>query len=142
MIGFVSALTASLSVIILVVLAALIGFVESILPEAGLIKINDYKYRYIQENAFIEADLINKLVLQVEAMKLMKDVKSYQVNCQFGYNQSYRQASEIATYNYLAITDYLGGNVLVGNIGIIESKEGLNSCFIDINMKRKVKDEG
>jgi len=141
MIGFVSALTASLSVIILVVLAALIGFVESILPEAGLIKINDYKYRYIQENPFIETDLINKVVLEIESMKLLEDVKSYQVNCQFGYNQSYRQASEIATFNYLTITNYLGDNALVGNIGIVESKDGLNTCFIDINIKRKVKDE-
>tara|TARA_B110001469_G_C9275814_1_gene153279 strand:+ start:71 stop:499 length:429 start_codon:yes stop_codon:yes gene_type:complete len=141
MIGFVSALTASLSVIILVVLAALIGFVESILPETGLIKVNDYKYRYIQENPFIQEDLINKVLLEIESMKLLDDVKSYQVKCQFGYNQNYRQASEIATFNYLAITNYLGDNVLVGNIDIIESKEGLNTCFIDVNIKRKVKDE-
>ena len=60
MIGFVSAISASLAIIILVVISSLIGYVQSIMPAKGLIKIDELTYRYVMEGKFIEDKLIEE----------------------------------------------------------------------------------
>ena len=88
MIGFVSAISASLAIIILVVISSLIGYVQSIMPAKGLIKIDELKYRYVMEGKFIEDKLIEEVVVQIENAGLASRVVSYQTGCNYGTNIS------------------------------------------------------
>ncbi len=136
MIGFVSALSASLAIMVLVVLSALIGYVQSILPTTGLIRLDEYTYRYVQEDVYIEPRIIGEVILEIDLMGLTNDVVSYQVGCNHGFNQDSRQATEIATFNYLTINNYFDEKVKIGNIKVEEFPDGFNICYVDINMKR------
>lgn len=135
MIGFVSALSASLAIMVLVVLSALIGYVQSILPSTGMIKISENKYRYFQKTIYLDAPLINEVVLQVETLGMTNRVTSYQSGCDHGFNHSDRQAFEVSTYNYLTLNNYFGEKVKIGNINVMENIETFNTCYIDINLK-------
>lgn len=136
MIGFVSALSASLAIMVLVVLSALIGYVQSILPSSGMIKINEYKYRYFQTTIYLDAPLINEVVMQIEQLGMTNQVESYQSGCDFGFNHNDRQAFEVSTFNYLTLNNYFGEKVKIGNINVLENKETFNACYVDINLKQ------
>lgn len=135
MVGFVSAISAALAIIILVVMSALIGYVKSILPESGLIKIDENKYRYIQEEIYLTDKVIGEVELQLSQLGIAQRLKSYQVGCNYGFNMPERQAFEISTFNYLTINKYFDDAIEVGKIEIFKSQEGINTCYMDINLR-------
>ena len=108
MIGFVSAITASLAVIILVVISSLIGFVQSIMPSTGMVKISQVTYRYNQQTPYINEDILHDLVVTAEKMQISSRIKAFQIGCNYGFNASQYEMKHIATYNYIVINKYLG----------------------------------
>ncbi|TYL48406.1 hypothetical protein [Marinomonas sp. IMCC 4694] len=133
MIGFVSAISASLAIIILVVISALIGYVQSIMPAKGLIKINDLKYRYVMEGKFIENKLLEVIVIEIENAALSHRVVSYQTGCSYGFNTKKREMQEISTYNYLVLNQYFLNSMKIETTNNYETTEVLNTCYVDIN---------
>lgn len=136
MIGFVSALSASLAIIILVALAALIAYVNSILPAVGLIQVSETKYRYIQADTYTTPALLNDIVIKVDQLGLSPRVTSYQAGCNYGFNLEHRTADEVATYNYLTMGKFFGQTVKMGSIEMYQEKEKINACFVDINVTK------
>ncbi|ROV59503.1 hypothetical protein EGH82_13465 [Vibrio ponticus] len=134
MIGFVSAISSALAVIVLVVIATLIAFVQAIMPETGLVKINDEKYRYVMESSYVDANLIREVIMQSEVIDIDQRVISYQNGCNYGFNSTQRQMEEIGTFNYIKMTQYFADSVPVAPMFTIEESEMFNTCFIDINL--------
>jgi hypothetical protein len=135
MIGFVSAISASLAVIILVSLASLVAFVQSILPASGLVKINDNKYRYVMEGQFLKNDLIEEVVTQIYNHGLSARVETYQNGCNYGFNIDQQQSHQISTYNYIVMNGFFQESTPVLEIVEETEKSKINVCFIDINLK-------
>jgi len=135
MIGFVSAISASLAVIILVSLASLVAFVQSILPASGLVKINDNKYRYVMEGQFLKNDLIEEVVTQIYNHGLSTRVDNYQNGCNYGFNVDQQQSHQISTYNYIVMNGFFQESTPVLEIVEETEKSKINVCFIDINLK-------
>ncbi|WP_114764656.1 hypothetical protein [Vibrio rhodolitus] len=134
MIGFVSAISSALAVIVLVVIATLLAFVQAIMPTTGLVRINDVKYRYVMESSYIEPQLIREVILKTEVAGIDDRVISYQNGCTYGFNSSERQMTEISTYNYITMTQYFDDAIPVAPMYTIAEKEVFNTCFIDINL--------
>lgn len=137
MIGFVAAISASLAVITLVVISSLIAYIESILPEKGLIKINDSKYRYVMDRQFVNSELISLVVIKVDEVlaESKERVVSYQTGCTYGFSKSKREVEEVSTYNHLVLSQYFLESVPVINSNSFQEDEVINTCYIDINIK-------
>lgn len=134
MIGFVAAITASLAVIILVVIASLIGFVQSIMPTKGIIKIDELTYRYNMVTPYVSREMLNELVLTVSDMSFSDRIKSYQNGCNYGFNASEYEMKHIATYNYIATNQYFSGSYPVDHITLYIETDKFNNCYIDIHL--------
>lgn len=142
MIGFVAAITASLAVIILVVISSLIGFVQSIMPSSGIIKIDDLTYRYNLQTPYVNRKLLQDLVLTVSDMSFAGRIKSYQTGCNYGFNADEYEMKHIATYNYLAVHQFFEGSYPVEHINLLSQPDKMNNCFIDIHLYAEVKSPG
>lgn len=136
MIGFVAAITASLAVIILVVIASLIGFVQSIMPTTGVVKIDEFTYRYNLKTPYVDQEILQELVLTVSDMSFSDRIQSYQNGCNFGFNANEKEMKRIATYNYIMTHQFFAGSYPVDHINIISQNKKMNSCFIDIHVLR------
>ncbi|GLO63423.1 hypothetical protein MACH09_39310 [Vibrio sp. MACH09] len=134
MIGFVAAISASLAVIILVVIASLIGFVQSIIPTTGLVKIDELTYRYNMQTPYVTRELLTDLVLTVGDMSISDRIKSYQTGCNYGFNTNEYEMTRIATFNYIATNQFFAGSYPVDNIKVVSQQDKMNSCYIDIHI--------
>jgi hypothetical protein len=137
MIGFVSAISSALAVIILVVIASLLGYIQSILPPEGLVKISDVKYRYIMEGYYLNDKFLQQVVVEMENLGFSERVISYQTGCNYGFNTDERQMTEIPTFNYILLGQYFGETIPIESIIIDEQKNAINNCFIDINLSER-----
>lgn len=134
MIGFISAISSALAVIILVVISSLLAFVQAMMPATGIVRLSDVKYRYVMESSYINPELIREVIIQSENIGIGDRVISYQNGCNYGFNANERQMLEISTFNYISLAQYFDGTVPIESMYLFEEKEVLNSCFIDINL--------
>jgi hypothetical protein len=135
MIGFVSAISASLAIIILVSLASLIAYVQSILPSYGLVKISDDKYRYYMDGQFVKPALIEDIVTQAYNLGISDRITSYQNGCLYGFNLNQEAADQISTFNYITMNQFFQDSVPVGSILALLDESKINACFVDINLR-------
>lgn len=135
MIGFVSAISASLALIILVSIASLVAYVQSILPAYGLVKINDDKYRYYMEGQFINQALLEEIVGQAYNLGISDRITSYQNGCLYGFNLNKDGADQVSTFNYIVMNQFFQDSVPVGNILAMVDESKMNTCFVDINLR-------
>ena len=133
MIGFVSAITASLAVIILVVISSLIGFVQSIMPSTGLVKVDGQTYRYNQVSPYISQEILRDVVLTINDMSFSDQIKSFQIGCNHGFNASQYEMKHIATYNYIVINKFFAGSYPIDSIKVVSEPNKMNNCFIEIH---------
>jgi hypothetical protein len=134
MIGFVAAITASLAVIILVVIASLIGFVQSIMPTSGIMKIDTLTYRYNLKTPYLNREKLQDLVLTISDMSFSDRIKSYQTGCNYGFNANEYEMTQISTYNYIAIHQFFDGSYPIDHLNMVAEPEKMNNCFIDIHL--------
>jgi hypothetical protein len=140
MIGFVSAISASLAVIILITVSSLLGYVNSILPKKGIKKIDETHYQYIMGNVFVGQEPLNQLTLLISEIEEKNDVvlMSNRPVCNFGFNRSEREMIEIATFNFLKIKKYYGDQVNVLRIHTEEYEAGFNYCYLDVYFSKNL----
>jgi len=136
MIGFIAAISSALAMIILVVISSLITFIQSILPDAGIIQINENKYRFVMEEVYITPTLMREVMIQVDLLKVSDRVSFYQTGCSYGFNINKRQMTEISTYNHIILGQYFAGSVDIKPIYLYKEENILNSCFVDVNLKK------
>ncbi len=134
MIGFVSAISSALAVIILVVISSLLGFVQAMMPASGIVRLSEVKYRYVMESSYLNADMIREVIIQSDILGIGDRIISYQNGCNYGFNAEERQMTEISTFNYISLTQYFEGTVPVESMYTFVEKNVINSCFIDINL--------
>ena len=134
MIGFVSAISAALAVIVLVVIATLLSFIDSLLPPVGLVKISEVKYRYIMEGYYVNDRFLEGVVREMEHLDLSARIVSYQPGCFYGFNAGERSMTEIPTFNHIMMGQYFDSSVAIEPIITYAQTDIINRCFIDINL--------
>jgi len=134
MIGFVSAISASLAVIILVTVSSLLGYVGSILPKTGIKKIDETHYQYIMDNVFVGISSLDTLTLTIDALETKNNIalESHRPVCNFGFNRSEREMVEIVTFNFLKINQYYEEDVQVLSAKTEVYDLGINYCYLDL----------
>lgn len=137
MIGFISVFSSALAVTILLVVTALIMFIQSILPTYGLIKIDSNQYRYIIDGEFANHVNLGHMLMNLEEIGIINKVKSMTPGCEYGFNIEDRKSKEIATFNYFAVNEFIEDKFKIKEIGNESNIQKLNSCYIDIEVERK-----
>ncbi len=135
MIGFISAISASLAIIILVVISSLVNYVQSIMPTHGLIKIDEFKYRYVMDGQYVDDSLLKSIVVDVESAGLANRVTSYQTGCSYGFNAQKRVVEEISTYNFLVLNQYFLDAITIDKTNNFQADDVVNTCHVDINLR-------
>jgi hypothetical protein len=140
MIGFVSAISASLAVIILITVSSLLGYVNSILPKKGIKKIDETHYQYIMGNVFVGQKPLNQLTVLISEMEVTNEITliSSRPICNFGFNRPEREMIEIATFNFLKIKQYYGAEVNVLDIKTESYESGFNFCYFDMRFSKNI----
>jgi hypothetical protein len=136
MIGFIAAISGVLAIIVLVTIANFLTFVASIMPANGLIKIDEFKYRYVMEERFVTSRLLDSLVENVYDFGLTDNIKNFQNGCNYGFNYDKNGAENISTYNYIVMQDYFRTSYKIDSILIEVDMDRFNVCYIDINLVR------
>ena len=140
MIGFVSAISASLAVIILITVSSLLGYVNSILPKKGVKKIDDTHYQYVMGNIFVREEALNQLTLLVSEIESENNIvlQSNRPVCNFGFNRPEREMIEVATFNFLKIKQYYGDEVSILGVKTEEYEAGFNFCYLDVYFSKSI----
>ncbi len=140
MIGVVSAISASLAVIILVTVSSLLGYVGSILPKTGIKKVSDNHYKYIMNNVFVGASVLDTLTLTIDGIESKNNIalQSHRPVCNFGFNRSEREMIEIVTFNFLKINKYYEDDVEVLNAKTESYEGGINYCYLDLKFSNNI----
>lgn len=134
MIGFIAAISGVLAIIVLVVIANFLTFVASIMPANGLIKVDEFKYRFVMEDRFVTVDLLDSLVENAYDFGLTGNIESFQNGCNHGFNSDIKAAETISTYNYIILQEYFQNTFNVSPILIEEDTDRFNICYVDINL--------
>lgn len=134
MIGFVSAISASLAVIILITVSSLLGYVDSILPKTGIRKVTDTHYQYVMGNIFLSQGGLNNLTLLISDLETEKKIilTSHRPVCNFGFNRPEREMLEVVTFNFLKVKQFYSGEVDVLGAKTESYNSGFNFCYLDI----------
>jgi len=134
MIGFVSAISASLAVIILITVTSLLAYIDSIFPRIGLRKINDLHYQYVMGELFVENSSLSELSLKINLLENEEGVilKSHKPICNYGFNRPEREMLEIVTFNYLKILKFYEDDISVQGVDVELYEAGFNYCYIDL----------
>lgn len=134
MIGFVAAISASVAFMILVALASLVSYTQSLLPSYGLIQVSESKYRYIMENQFVKPTTLEEIVAQIYKLGVADAVTSYQNGCYYGFNLKEDEADRISTFNFITLNAFFQSSIPVASILRELDETKINSCFVDINV--------
>jgi hypothetical protein len=138
MMGFVSAISASLAVIVLITVSALLGFISSIMPQHGIKRVDDYQYILVLKYEFISEKGLQELsdhVANIELENQMK-LKSVKPLCNYGFDRPEREMQEIVTFNFLILEKYyLTGDVVVKNSLASSYNQGVNYCSVYIEFE-------
>ena len=140
MIGFVCAISASLAVVILITVSSLLGYVDSILPKAGLKKITDTHYQYSMGNVFINPDKLNVLTASISAIEEKNNIslQSQRPVCNYGFNRPEREMLEVVTFNFLRVNHYYGKQIDVLSAKLENYESGINYCYLDIHFEKNI----
>lgn len=139
MIGFVSAISGALAVIILMTVSALVGYIDSIAPRVGLAKISDLQYAYVMKNIFIRNDSMVEFSLIVSDIEEKEKISlnSVKIVCNYGFNLSEREVDEILTYNYVRLNLWYKDTVDVEKVNSIYYGQAINYCEINMMFDKK-----
>ncbi|MUT56048.1 hypothetical protein [Vibrio parahaemolyticus] len=147
MIGFVSALSSSLAVIILIMAVMMINMVKSsqssmskddIIPidqtgggnKEETISIKDISKRgssstILQLNPnIVTQDVLDKLTSS-------NGIENVKVYCEYGNNFDYSVASSYTTFNIIVISSKVSKNTKVIPVKPIESLNSINKCYVE-----------
>jgi hypothetical protein len=138
MIGFVCAISASLAIIILITISSLLGYINSVIPKEGLLKISEFHYNYTMDNVFIQASVLAEMTLAIDSLELSNDfdLKYYRAGCNYGFNRVENEMTEIATFNFVRIHQFYGDQVNVEPVEVRYYDEGINTCYIDVYFEK------
>ncbi|EHZ2593627.1 hypothetical protein K5N19_004428 [Vibrio parahaemolyticus] len=146
MIGFVSALSSSLAVIILIMAVMMINMVKSsqsgakddIIPieqtgegnKEETLSIKDISKRgssstILQLNPnIVTQDVLDKLISS-------SGIENVKVYCEYGNNFDYSVASSYTTFNIIVISSKVSKNTKVIPVKPIESLNSINKCYVE-----------
>lgn len=137
MVGFIGALSSSLCVIILVFITLLMGYIESMLPDTSLFRVDEVTYRYPIKGYFV-TDLVRLDILDViNELKTKNDfnLDKIEVGCSYGFDLNYELTENISIYNGIKINSFSFpvDTLVMKNYPLKEFE--LNYCFLDLIKK-------
>ncbi|CAG9409070.1 hypothetical protein [Providencia alcalifaciens] len=132
MLGFVSALSASVAVMVLL-MSVLLANVLSTTMEMEKNK-NKALLEGVSEKQSTQAgqsDIVQSLVFSQDSLKVMKDpkIKTINVYCSYGYNLSFNSSMTYTIYNTVLIKKNLPGITILAEKPINDT-ENENTCFL------------
>ena len=136
MIGFIAAVSGVLAIIVLVAIANFLTFVMSILPDNGLVQIDEYKYRFYLEDRFVTPVVLDSIVQNIFDYGFLDNIRTFQTGCNHGFNYDLTTVEQVSTYNYIVVEDYMDGRFDIDPILIEVDENRFNTCYVDINLIR------
>jgi hypothetical protein len=134
MIGFVCAISASLTIVILITISSLLGYIDSMIPKHSLTKVSEFHYHYSMDSVFIEESALKNLTLLVNSLEVNNQLRimSYRPGCNFGFNRSEKEMTEIATFNFIRMEQFYKNKFSIQSIKIDTYSNGINNCYVDV----------
>ena len=133
MVGFIGALSSSLCILILVFITLLIGYIDSLLPEASLFRINESSYRYPIASYFvtdsIEGEVDAVLTKLAEDHRFVPD--ELLVGCTSGFDIQPEMAENIMVFNTIKLGAFTlpMQSRMADNSELVDNK--LNYCYLE-----------
>jgi hypothetical protein len=141
MMGFVCAISAALCIIILITISSLLGYVQSIIPTQGLIKIDELHYYFSTEDTLFQLDGLREITLAINSLETEKKIKlsSMRPGCNFGFNRKQKDMAQTATFNYIRINKFYQNDIQntfsIQPIKVDNYEQGINTCYVDLYFK-------
>ncbi len=135
MVGFIGALSSALCILILVFITLIVGYIDSLLPEASFFRVNEATYRYPISSYYVTDDVLKELdaiLININEDEKFK-INSINVGCSFGFDIGESSANNIMVYNTIKINT---GKIPIDatmNKDPIVDKNKLNYCYVDFN---------
>ena len=138
MVGFIGALSSSLCILILVFITLLLSYIDSLLPETSLFKLNETTERLPIASYFIHDNFkpeIGKALTKIELENNEKS-KAAMIGCTAGFDISEETAINIMAYNAIKILNFnLNIDVKIYEKPIFNDQQ-LNYCFVDFDIAK------
>ncbi|WP_045412571.1 hypothetical protein [Vibrio owensii] len=133
MVGFIGALSSSLCILILVFITLIVGYIDSLLPEASVFRIDEATYRYPISSYYVTDEVINELDIIIDDLSINKgfSTKSLEVGCSSGFDIDTQSANNLMVYNTIKTNNSLNLEALMNDQPSIDTNK-LNYCYIDI----------
>ncbi|MFM2589891.1 hypothetical protein [Vibrio sp. TBV020] len=133
MVGFIGALSSSLCILILVFITLIVGYIDSLLPEASVFRIDEATYRYPISSYYVTDEVINELDIIIDDLSINKgfSTKSLEVGCSSGFDIDIQSANNLMVYNTIKTNNSLNLEALMNDQPSIDTNK-LNYCYIDI----------
>ena len=133
MVGFIGALSSSLCILILVFITLLVGYIDSLLPEASLFKINESTYRYPIASYFIvnemKEEVSNVLVRLQEDYHFLPE--RTEVGCTAGFDIQTEMAENIMAYNTIKLSSFDLPLDSIMEAAPVQVGDKLNYCYLE-----------
>ncbi|EKY4883144.1 TPA: hypothetical protein ACGU88_002843 [Vibrio vulnificus] len=133
MVGFIGALSSSLCVIILVFITLLIGYIESMLPDTSLFRVDEITYRFPIKGYFVTENVRLDILDVIDDLKSRESfvVSKMYVGCTYGFDLSSDFVENISIYNGIKLNNFdLGIDAFISQEYPKKEFE-LNYCFLD-----------
>nr|WP_182028027.1 hypothetical protein [Vibrio parahaemolyticus] len=135
MLGFVSALSSAVAVMILIMTTLLINLGVVMIKkeeEAKYIRIDKFTDTSSSYRKQMNDSIFSGLSLSLDDLKIIKDAnpESIVVYCQYGKNLSKEVATKISTFNYIRLNMILR-NSEITLLPPILTDTAINTCFVE-----------
>ncbi|MGL4826553.1 MAG: hypothetical protein ACRC24_03565 [Vibrionaceae bacterium] len=135
MVGFIGALSSSLCVLILVFITLLLSYIESLLPERSIFKLEESTFRYPINSYYVSDETGNEIKETID--DLLKNnsfkIKTMYIGCTYGFDMTEDIANNIMAYNSIKINGFKFAADFKIISKITKSETELNYCYIDLN---------
>lgn len=141
MIGFISAVSASLAIFVLISVVTLVAYLDTITPKYGFKKISELHYLYIITDSYLndsKLTMMQNFITKTSERDTIS-LESLKPDCNYGFNRDERKATEIVTYNYVQLIQYVqkSGSATVLPINRHSFDVGVNYCHVDLMFKKQ-----
>lgn len=133
MVGFIGALSSSLCILILVFITLIVGYIDSLLPESSVFRIDEATFRFPISSYYVTDDVINELEFIISDLKSNKDfvVDSLAIGCSEGFDIDKASANNLMVFNSIKVSSGLDIDSVMNNKPIFDENK-LNYCYVDI----------
>ncbi len=133
MVGFIGALSSALCILILVFITLIIGYIDSLLPDKSIFRIDEITYRYPIDSYYVTEQVIFELGREIRRLKEGDTfiVENVNLGCTYDFDIDKKSAENLSVYNSIKVSNSdFGVDVSLGEIEL--DKYRINYCYADL----------